>query len=70
MQRSDLPLPVRLKKGNKTPKGHRRAEAFTHFFRSQDGSTNRFVGQEVYHKICVSLGVVLADDRGKDSGGG
>lgn len=60
--RSDLPPPVRLKKGSKTP-GHRCAEASTHFLRSQDGSANRFAGQEAHRKIRISLGVVLADDR-------
>lgn len=65
MQKSDFLLPVRLEKAINPQKA-----TDVHFFRSQDGSTNRFVGQEVRLKIPVSLGVVLAHDRGRDVGGG
>lgn len=64
IKRSDL-VPVRLRKGNKTPKGLKCAEAFVHFLTSL-AKTNKLVEQVVYHTNPVSLGAVLADNRGRD----
>lgn len=60
IKRSDLS--VRLRKGNKTPKGCKCAEAFAHFLTSLARS-KKLVGQVVYHTNSVSLEAVLADDR-------
>lgn len=60
IKRSDLS--VRLRKGNKTPKGCKGAEAFAHFLTSLARS-KKLVGQVVYHTNPVSLGAVLADNR-------
>lgn len=46
IKRSDLLLPVRLKKGSKTPKGRKCTEAFAHFLTSL-ARKNKLVGQVV-----------------------